>query len=74
MRTTLLRWLLAPRTSWCAWRLTRAASEQIDFDTAWRAARVRLHRDELEFRAHGHRSPGKPGGPVERSATPHSLD
>ncbi|MEV7020613.1 hypothetical protein [Kitasatospora sp. NPDC093558] len=74
MKTTVLRWVFAPRTSWCAWRLTRAASGQIDFDTAWRAARVRLHPDETEFRTHGHRPPKKPPDPSARSSLRRSRD
>jgi hypothetical protein len=56
MRTTLWRWLLAPRTSWHAWRLMRIGDDRLSFDTAWRRARVDLHPDEMPYREYGHLS------------------
>lgn len=50
-----LRWLLAPRTSWHAWRLVRTSQSDVSFDTAWRQTRIQLHPDEMPYRQHGHR-------------------
>ncbi|KOU52231.1 hypothetical protein ADK55_17400 [Streptomyces sp. WM4235] len=60
MSTGIWRWILAPRTSWAAWKLCRAGDGAIDFDVAWRQARLRRHPDEIEFRAAGHRYDGVP--------------
>lgn len=57
MKLTLLRAVLAPRTSWQAWRLARASDGTVSFDAAWRSARVQLHPDEAGYRAAGHNSP-----------------
>ncbi|TXS06762.1 hypothetical protein EAO73_12090 [Streptomyces sp. col6] len=54
MSTSLWRCLLAPRTSWCAWHLTRASNGTLTFDTAWRRARIDRHPDEMPYRHHGH--------------------
>lgn len=54
MSTSLWRCLLAPRTSWRAWQLTRYANGNISYDTAWRRARIDLHPDELPYRHHDH--------------------
>ncbi|MFB7949140.1 hypothetical protein ACFC6L_29985 [Kitasatospora phosalacinea] len=70
MNTTLLRWILSPRTSWRVWRLTRATPDGVDFDTVWRATRIRLHPDEHEYRTAGHRAPphGASDAPRRRPA------
>ncbi|RSO06907.1 hypothetical protein DMH18_25980 [Streptomyces sp. WAC 06783] len=60
MSTSVLRWLLSPRTSWLAWRLAQASRGSISFDAAWRRIRVRLHPDEAPFRRQGH-YPGSVG-------------
>lgn len=61
MTTTLLRCLLAPRTSWHALRLMRATRRSqataVSFDVAWRRVRVRLRPDEAAHRLAGHRAP-----------------
>lgn len=54
MSTAALRWLLAPRTSWRAWRLIRSGEGDFSFDTAWRRIRIDLHPDEMPYRYHGH--------------------
>jgi hypothetical protein len=54
MNTSLWRCLLAPRTSWRAWQLTRSANGTVTFDTAWRRARIDFHPDEMPYRHHGH--------------------
>ncbi|MFJ8762965.1 hypothetical protein [Streptomyces cyaneofuscatus] len=60
MRTGIWRWVLAPKTSWAAWKLYRAGDSTIDFDVAWRQVRLRRHPDEIEFRSAGHRCDGMP--------------
>ncbi|MEU9859110.1 hypothetical protein [Streptomyces sp. NPDC047974] len=52
--TTLLRWLLTPRTSWHARRLVRAGYGNVSFDAAWRLARVRIHPEEISYQRGGH--------------------
>lgn len=56
MKLTVLRAVLAPRTSWQAWRLARASGGTMSFDVAWRSARVQLHPDEAGHRVAGHES------------------
>ncbi|WP_405438187.1 hypothetical protein [Streptomyces anulatus] len=56
MSTTMLRWLLSPRTSWEAWHLARTHRGTVSFDVAWRYAQVRRHPDEELFRQSGHRA------------------
>lgn len=51
MSTGIWRWILAPKTSWAAWKLYRAGDSTIDFDVAWRQVRLRRHPDEIEFRS-----------------------
>ncbi|WP_328299189.1 hypothetical protein OG389_16175 [Streptomyces sp. NBC_00435] len=58
MNTTIWRWLLSPRTSWHARRAVRASNGNLSFDVAWRQTRVRLHPDEADYRAAGHRGTG----------------
>ncbi|SCK54173.1 hypothetical protein YUYDRAFT_07108 [Streptomyces sp. ScaeMP-e48] len=65
MKLTVLRSVLAPRTSWHAWRLARASGGTVSFDAAWRSVRVVLHPDEAGYRAAGHES-SRP--PAENSA------
>ncbi|BAG16941.1 hypothetical protein SGR_7027t [Streptomyces griseus subsp. griseus NBRC 13350] len=60
MKLPLLRAVLAPRTSWQAWRVVRASGGTVSFDAAWRSARVQLHPDEAGYRAAGHDSPQPP--------------
>lgn len=60
MNTAIWRWLLAPRTSWHAWRLVRASGNTISYDTAWREVRLRLCPDEIAYRRHGHFPDGAP--------------
>ena len=55
--TTVLRWLLPPRTSWEARKLVRSSYGNLTFDAAWRAARVRLCPDEAPYQRHGHTRP-----------------
>ncbi|MFC1415043.1 hypothetical protein [Streptacidiphilus cavernicola] len=59
MSIEIKRWLLAPRTSWQAWHMSRR-KENRDFDAAWRRSRVLLCPDEIEFRDHGHQPPSNP--------------
>lgn len=54
MSTSLWRCLLSPRTSWRAWRLTRAGDGNLTFDAAWRRARIDLHPDEMPYMLQGH--------------------
>lgn len=60
MKLTVLRAVLAPRTSWQAWRLARASGGTLSFDAAWRSARVQIHPDEAGYRAAGHENPRPP--------------
>jgi hypothetical protein len=55
MSTTMLRWLLSPRTSWRAWCRARASRGSVSFDVAWRHARIRGHPDETPYQRRGHR-------------------
>jgi hypothetical protein len=48
------RWLLAPWTSWRAWRLARASQGNLSFDAAWRRTRLEKHPDEMPYQRHGH--------------------
>ncbi len=57
MSTFLWRLLLAPWTSWRAWRLVRVGRGSLTFDTAWRRARMERHPDEMPYRCHGHIAP-----------------
>ncbi|RSO10046.1 hypothetical protein DMH18_14455 [Streptomyces sp. WAC 06783] len=56
MRLMLMRWLLSPITSWHAYRLVAASEGQMDFDAAWRRARLASHPDELPYRQRGHQA------------------
>lgn len=53
-KLTWTRIFLAPLTSWHAYRIMRSHPEQIDFDVAWRQARIRSHPDEAPYLLHGH--------------------
>ncbi|XIG78607.1 hypothetical protein C1N81_38880 [Streptomyces sp. SGAir0957] len=57
MTTLLWRIILAPATSWRAWRLLRRNTTGQSYDTAWRAARLDHHPDEMVYRLHGHQPP-----------------
>ncbi|MFG3180179.1 hypothetical protein ACGFZC_34680 [[Kitasatospora] papulosa] len=46
VRFPLVRWLLAPRTTWQARRLAAGFGEGIDARTAWSMARLARHPDE----------------------------
>lgn len=74
MRLNLMRWLLSPIISWHAYRLSAASRGQLDFDTAWRRARIASHPDELPYQQHGHRAPSGRGvalaGSSRRNALP----
>ncbi|GAB2688288.1 hypothetical protein GCM10010442_01420 [Kitasatospora kifunensis] len=59
MKSTFMRLILAPRTSWRALRLLRADDAPLDFDAAWRRARTQLCPDETVYRDYGH-GPTKP--------------
>jgi hypothetical protein len=54
---SVLRWLLAPRTSLLARRIRKNGHHEISSDTAWRLARLRLRPDEVPYRNHGHGRP-----------------
>ncbi|MFF9403467.1 hypothetical protein [Streptomyces sp. NPDC014744] len=54
MNTSVLRWLLSPRTSWHAWRVARASHGNLTFDAAWRRTRINIHPDEKPYQRHGH--------------------
>ncbi|GGS26823.1 hypothetical protein F2B00_20825 [Streptomyces parvus] len=51
------RWALSPRTSFLAWRLSRASHDTISFDVAWREIRIRQHPEEVSYREAGHLPP-----------------
>lgn len=68
---TALRVLLAPLTSWRAYRLMRAAPDDaLDFDTAWRRARLLRHPDEIGYLQAGHGLPSRPALP---DSSPHDA-
>jgi hypothetical protein len=67
MNTTLWRCLLAPRTSWHAWRLARAGNGSLTFDAAWRRVRIDLCPEEMPYREYGHLPPRPPGEDRTRS-------
>lgn len=46
VRFPLVRWVLAPRTTWQARRLAADFGEGMDAKTAWAMARVARHPDE----------------------------
>ncbi|MFD8733675.1 hypothetical protein ACFV06_02030 [Streptomyces sp. NPDC059618] len=46
------RWILAPRTTWRAWRIAAAFGPGIDARTAWAMARVQWHPDEYPYMNH----------------------
>ncbi|MGA5559220.1 hypothetical protein [Streptomyces lavendulocolor] len=48
-RFPLLRWVLAPRTTWQARRLAADFGEGMDAKTAWVMARLARHPDELGY-------------------------
>jgi hypothetical protein len=58
--TTFWRWTLSPRTSFLAWRLSKASGDTISFDVAWREVRVRRYPDELLYREADHFPPRHP--------------
>lgn len=45
----LVRWLLAPRTTWQARRLAADFGEGMDAKTAWVMARLARHPDEFGY-------------------------
>jgi hypothetical protein len=49
VRFPLVRWLLAPRTTWQARRLPVDFGEGMDAKTAWVMARLARHPDELGY-------------------------
>lgn len=55
--------MLAPLTSWRAYRLMRAAPDDIDYDTAWRRARLLRHPEEIGYQRAGHGLPSQPASP-----------
>lgn len=60
MRLLLWRVLLAPLTSWRAWRMQRDSTAPLSYDAAWRRARLHRCPDEMVYRLHGHQSPTTP--------------
>lgn len=67
VKVTTIRWLLAPVSSWRAWRLGAAFHGQVSPQTAWLLARTYDHPDELPYAqraltqqhtAPGHEHPG----------------
>lgn len=57
---TWTRIFLAPLTSWHAYRIMRSHPGKLDFDVAWRQARIRDHPDEAPYLLHGHGQPANP--------------
>jgi hypothetical protein len=49
VRFPLVRWVLAPRTTWQARRLAADFGEGMDAKTAWAMARVARYPDEHEY-------------------------
>ncbi|MEV6549200.1 hypothetical protein AB0M57_10865 [Streptomyces sp. NPDC051597] len=49
VRFSLVRWVLAPRTTWQARRLGVGFGEGMDAKTAWVMARLARHPDELGY-------------------------
>ena len=49
VRFSLMRWVLAPRTTWQARRLAGDFGDGMDARTAWTMARVDLRPDERGF-------------------------
>jgi hypothetical protein len=49
VRFSLVRWVLAPRTTWQARRLAADFGEGMDTRTAWVMARVARHPDERGY-------------------------
>lgn len=73
VRFSLVRWVLAPRTTWQARRLATDFGEGMDARTAWAMARLARHPDERDY-AMGHLDDdrraadwtGQEAGPVTR--------
>ncbi|MGW0926078.1 hypothetical protein ACWD3J_44710 [Streptomyces sp. NPDC002755] len=60
-RFPLVRWILAPRTTWLARRMASDFGPGIDARTAWAMARVQRHPDEIGYAVRhldGEESPG----------------
>ncbi|MEV0282344.1 hypothetical protein AB0I22_39115 [Streptomyces sp. NPDC050610] len=49
VRFPLVRWVLAPRTTWQAWRLAVDFGEGMDARTAWVVARLARHPEEHAY-------------------------
>lgn len=61
MSSSSWRWILAPRTSWLAWRVWKAHQDKPPFGTAWTAIRLTRHPDEIFYQAAGQqRNPSSP--------------
>lgn len=54
------RIVLSPLTSWRACCNMRAHQGHLDFDAAWRQARLRGRPDEVPYLLHGHGRSGSP--------------
>ncbi|MFG2887580.1 hypothetical protein ACGFYV_35775 [Streptomyces sp. NPDC048297] len=61
VRFPLVRWVLAPRTTWQARRLAAAFGEGMDTRTAWVMARLARHPDERSY-AMAHLDDDRPAG------------
>ncbi|MDX2631110.1 hypothetical protein PV381_31945 [Streptomyces scabiei] len=48
-RFPLVRWILAPRTTWLARRMASDFGPGMDARTAWVMARVQRHPDEIAY-------------------------
>lgn len=59
IRFPLVRWVLAPRTTWQARRLAADFGPGMDARTAWALARLRRHPEEDEY-AKRHLADGEP--------------
>ncbi|MFD7817627.1 hypothetical protein ACFV6E_32605 [Streptomyces sp. NPDC059785] len=60
MKLVLWRVLLAPLTSWRAWRIRQRSTAPLSYDAAWRRARLHRSPDEMVYRLHGHQAPTAP--------------